>query len=85
MQARKEIAFKRITNDMKTIDPMKFIEESMKSIDYDGKFLVAWFGKKGAMVFRPWMDPYSKYIIMIKQMKEEENEAKEKEHQLERK
>ena len=101
MQASKEIALKRITNDNEELgecplegigmaskdnDPMKsFIEKLMKSMVNGGSFMWAWFGKNGLKKINPWMDPYSNTYSMIIQMKEEENEAKEKEHKQERK
>ena len=95
MQARKEIELK---NDMKELgkcpvegigmelidnETKSWVEEWMKSMGTSGP--VVWSDKNGSW-FKTWKDPYSKmYCTTIKWIKKEKNEAKEKEHKLERK
>ena len=95
MQARKEIELK---NDMKELgkcpvegigmelidnETKSWVEELMKSMGNPGP--VWWCDKNGSW-FITWKDPYSKmYCTKIKWINKEKNEAKEKEHKLERK
>jgi len=71
--------------DMPQLPSKSSIEKLMKSMDsYKRTFIVR--DEDGERkVVHTWKDPYPKMYSIKNQMEEEENEAKEKEHKLERK
>ena len=71
--------------DMHQLPSKSSIEKLMKSMDsYKRTFIVR--DEDGERkVVHTWKDPYPKMYSIKNQMEEEENEAKEKEHKLERK